>query len=124
MMHVGLHRRRHVLSAGSLPRCWHIECGTVSVQPGTRSDAWHLKATLLLQSIVAALTPAAVLLQVEHLDDHRVELRADGVTRPGEVTVIKGEGMPVFESVRSRASSTHMQPPRSLCENIHEKDSS
>ena len=38
--------------------------------------------------------------QIDHLDDHKVQLKADGVTRPGQVVVIKGEGMPVFESVR------------------------
>ncbi len=42
----------------------------------------------------------AFLSQIDHLDDHKVQLKADGVTRPGQVVVIKGEGMPVFESVR------------------------
>ena len=42
--------------------------------------------------------------QIDHLDDHRVQLKADSVTRPGQVVVIKGEGMPVFESVREFVS--------------------
>ena len=53
--------------------------------------------------MTAYVTPVAVRKQVDHLDDHKVQLNADGVTRPGQVTVIKGEGMPVFESVRSGA---------------------
>ena len=38
--------------------------------------------------------------QIEHLDGHKVTLAASGVTRPGQVVVIKGEGMPVYDSVR------------------------
>ena len=37
--------------------------------------------------------------QIEHLDGHKVKLEAGGVTRPGQVVVIKGEGMPVYDSV-------------------------
>ena len=40
-------------------------------------------------------------MQVEHVDGHTVELKSEGVTRPGQVRVIKGEGMPVYESVRN-----------------------
>jgi len=36
--------------------------------------------------------------QVEHLDGHAVPLQTQGVTRPGQVVVIKGEGMPVHDS--------------------------
>ena len=33
-----------------------------------------------------------------HLDGHAVRVRKDGVTQPGEVVTIPGEGMPQFES--------------------------
>ena len=39
-----------------------------------------------------------VLAQIEHLDGHKVGLRSDGVTVPGEVRTIQGEGMPHFEN--------------------------
>ena len=37
--------------------------------------------------------------QVEHLDGHKVDVGRQGVTRPGQVVRIEGEGMPVFEKV-------------------------
>jgi len=55
------------------------------------------------------LNAKGVRLQIDHLDDHKVQLKADGVTRPGQVVVIKGEGMPVFESVRC-CGTTHLRP--------------
>lgn len=36
----------------------------------------------------------------DHLDGHQVSLTSTGVTRPGDVQVIAGEGMPVFDSDR------------------------
>lgn len=36
--------------------------------------------------------------QFAHLDGHAVTLTADGVTRPGSVHKVPGEGMPVFDS--------------------------
>ncbi len=39
--------------------------------------------------------------QVEHLDGRRVPLEARVVTRPGQVVLLKGEGMPLHDSVRS-----------------------
>lgn len=44
--------------------------------------------------------PDGVRVQIEHLDGHKVKLSAGGVTRPGQVVLIKGEGMPVYDSVR------------------------
>ena len=32
-----------------------------------------------------------------HLDGHTVTLKRDGVTQPGFVQTVKGEGMPVFQ---------------------------
>lgn len=61
----------------------------------------HYNATI---SLVDALVGFSM--QIEHLDGHLVELgrplaaskTAGGVTRPGQVQVIKGQGMPVYES--------------------------
>ena len=41
-----------------------------------------------------------VCLQIEHLDGHKVTLASEGVTVPGGVAVLPGEGMPLFEQVR------------------------
>lgn len=37
---------------------------------------------------------------VAHLDGHTVELGTKGVTRPGEVRKIKGEGMPIYDTTK------------------------
>lgn len=37
--------------------------------------------------------------QLEHLDGHKVQVGAAGVTRPGEVRWFQGEGMPRYEKV-------------------------
>jgi len=41
--------------------------------------------------------PGAGAAQVEHLDGHRVRVAAAGVTVPGHLMVLPGEGMPLFE---------------------------
>lgn len=40
------------------------------------------------------------LLQIEHLDGHKVQIGTKGITRPGEIRWFQGEGMPQFEKVR------------------------
>jgi DnaJ-class molecular chaperone len=58
-------------------------------------------ADLLLNrtiSLVDALTGFSHVL--EHLDGHNVTLAAAGVTRPGHVAHVQGEGMPIFDSSR------------------------
>ena len=35
---------------------------------------------------------------ITHLDGHIVQLKRNGVTQPGFVQVIQGEGMPIYES--------------------------
>ncbi len=49
-------------------------------------------------SLVDALTGFSHVL--EHLDGHNVTLAAAGVTRPGHVAHVQGEGMPIFDSSR------------------------
>lgn len=41
--------------------------------------------------------PSRLGLQIEHLDGHKVPLQSQGVTVPGQVRTIKGEGMPRFQ---------------------------
>jgi len=53
----------------------------------------HYNATISLVDALVGFTT-----QVEHVDGHTVKLQSEGVTRPGQVRVIKGEGMPVYES--------------------------
>lgn len=36
-------------------------------------------------------------LQFEHLDGHKVKVEAAGVTIPGQVFKVEGEGMPLFD---------------------------
>lgn len=37
---------------------------------------------------------------IKHLDGHEVSVGTSGVTKPGEVRKIKGEGMPIYETTR------------------------
>ena len=37
--------------------------------------------------------------QIEHLDGHKVTIASSGVTVPGQVQRIPGEGMPLYEQV-------------------------
>lgn len=43
------------------------------------------------------------ILQLEHLDGHKVQVGAAGVTRPGETRWFQGEGMPRYEKVGADA---------------------
>ena len=57
--------------------------------------------------------------QLEHVDGHKVRIKTEGVTKPGEVRIIKGEGMPLFEGGKRRGdlSVTHsILFPKSLTE--------
>jgi len=53
----------------------------------------HMNKTI---SLVDALTGFSQ--DFQHLDGHTVTLAAEGVTRPGSVQKVDGEGMPVFDS--------------------------
>lgn len=46
-------------------------------------------------SLIDALTGFSR--EIEHLDGHKVELKSNGVTVPGQILKIEGEGMPVYE---------------------------
>ena len=35
--------------------------------------------------------------EITHLDGHKVLIKRDKITKPGEIEKIKGEGMPVFD---------------------------
>lgn len=48
---------------------------------------------------VAELLRFSAFPQLEHLDGHKVQVGAAGVTRPGETRWFQGEGMPRFEKV-------------------------
>lgn len=56
------------------------------------SDLHHNATISLVDALVGFIT------EIEHLDGHKVKLAAGGVTRPGQVVLIKGEGMPVYDS--------------------------
>lgn len=43
-----------------------------------------------------------VLCQIRHLDGHEVEISSSQVTKPGQVDIIKNEGMPLIDDVRSQ----------------------
>ena len=40
--------------------------------------------------------------QIQHLDGHDVTLKSDGITIPGQLETLKGEGMPLLDSPRKR----------------------
>lgn len=52
----------------------------------------HMTATVTLVEALVGFQR-----EVEHLDGHKVQIGTAGVTRPGEVRRLEGEGMPVFE---------------------------
>jgi DnaJ family protein B protein 11 len=52
----------------------------------------HVEQTI---SLVDALT--GFTMEIEHLDGHKVALGSIQVTKPGDITRVIGEGMPVFE---------------------------
>lgn len=58
-----------------------------------RGSDLHHNVTISLVDALVGFT-----MEIEHLDGHKVTLAASGVTRPGQVVVIKGEGMPVYDS--------------------------
>ena len=41
-------------------------------------------------------------LQIQHLDGHDVTLKSAGITIPGEMQTLKGEGMPLLDQARKR----------------------
>ena len=49
---------------------------------------------------IASDTPWTV--QVKHLDGHDVILAASGITIPGQMQTLKGEGMPLLDQARKR----------------------
>ncbi len=57
----------------------------------------HMNMTI---SLVDALTGFD--LGIEHLDGHKVTLAAAGVTRPGDVQRVEGEGMPMYGAEHTR----------------------
>jgi len=56
-------------------------------------DDLHVEVALTLTEALAGFTKG-----VAHLDGHTVQLTRDGVTSPGEVQRVKGEGMPVMHA--------------------------
>ena len=41
-------------------------------------------------------------LQIKHLDDHAVTLKSAGITIPGQMQTLPGEGMPLLDQARKR----------------------
>jgi DnaJ-class molecular chaperone len=57
--------------------------------------------------------------QISHLDGHKVVLSASGVTIPGQVKKMKGEGMPLFDHPNKRGDlyvTYTVRFPKSLSE--------
>lgn len=55
----------------------------------------HMNKTISLVDALTGFNKA-----FKHLDGHKVTLATEGVTRPGSVQKIEGEGMPVFDSAK------------------------
>jgi DnaJ family protein B protein 11 len=36
--------------------------------------------------------------EIKHLDDHMVYIKKEGITQPGDVIKVTGEGMPIHQS--------------------------
>ena len=90
---------------------------TLATITNTHQRELHLTSLLALN--VAYAKRCAFHVQLEHLDGHKVHIKTEGVTKPGEVRIIKGEGMPLFEGGKRRGdlSVTHsILFPKSLTE--------
>eukprot|EP00899_Mesostigma_viride_P003558 jgi/Mesvir1/13202/Mv06161-RA.1 len=61
-----------------------------------RGNDLHITVVIRLTEALVGFTH-----QIEHLDGHKVEIGHPGVTKPGEVRTIKGEGMPIFDSTKT-----------------------
>ncbi|CAI5497048.1 unnamed protein product [Closterium sp. Naga37s-1] len=58
-----------------------------------RGDDLHMNLTVSLVDALVGFKHS-----ITHLDNHLVEVGTSGVTRPGEVRKIKGEGMPIYDT--------------------------
>jgi DnaJ family protein B protein 11 len=56
------------------------------------NDDLHMEYTISLLDALVGFEK-----EFAHLDEHKVKLQSSGVTRPGQVDKIEGEGMPRFE---------------------------
>ncbi|CAI5959610.1 unnamed protein product [Closterium sp. NIES-65] len=71
-----------------------------------RGDDLHMNLTISLVrcylNLTVSLVDALVGFKhsITHLDNHLVEIGTSGVTRPGEVRKIKGEGMPIYDTTK------------------------
>ncbi|CAI5951340.1 unnamed protein product [Closterium sp. NIES-64] len=80
-----------------------------------RGDDLHMNLTISLVDALVGFKHS-----ITHLDNHLVEIGTSGVTRPGEVRKIKGEGMPIYDTTKkgdlyssSVLRSSPLSPPSS-----------
>lgn len=61
---------------------------------GINKTARHNRLCQILLSVFA--------LQIKHLDNHAVTLKSAGITIPGQMQTLPGEGMPLLDQARKR----------------------
>ncbi|KAG8858774.1 DnaJ- protein scj1 [Tulasnella sp. 330] len=78
---------------------WEAGDVVLRVRSKKQQGNWRRKDTSLYWKETLAVEEALLGFEhnVTHLDGRTITLKRDGVTQPGYVQVIKGEGMPVFE---------------------------
>ncbi len=84
--------------------------------PPLRAADLHVEETISLADALVGFQR-----ELEHLDGRRVPLARAGVTRPGEVVRVAGEGMPVFEGA-GRRGDLHVRYTVAFPRELREKD--
>lgn len=82
----------HAPSLLLVPLC--LECHAYSQSPDRHCV---IDQILILRCLVQT---AVVPVQVKHLDGHDVTLSSSGITIPGQMQTMKGEGMPLLDQAR------------------------
>ncbi|KZS88124.1 DnaJ-domain-containing protein [Sistotremastrum niveocremeum HHB9708] len=79
---------------------WEPGDVVLRVRSGKQKGGWRRKESSLYWREAIGVEEALLGFErnLTHLDGHIVELKRDGVTQPGLVQIIKGEGMPWFEN--------------------------
>lgn len=66
----------------------------------SQTTAQHAAHVDRAGSALLQLSCGHVTVQVQHLDGHDVTLKAAGITVPGQMQTLKGEGMPLLDQAR------------------------
>ncbi|KAI0783681.1 DnaJ-domain-containing protein [Abortiporus biennis] len=101
-VHRGMPEGHNVVFEGEADESPDYEPGDIVVRVRSKKEAggWKRKETSLYLKETIGIDEALLGFErnITHLDGHVLQIKRHGVTQPGFVQVIEGEGMPVFES--------------------------